>query len=484
MADGSIIIDTKIDQSSLDEQVKSVKSNLKSIGDTKLSPDMSGVKNSLRGVTDQAKIAGNGFEGIKSKLASSFPVLAGAALAFTALAGTIKAVIDTIIDFAAKARQFNSELANIATLIPGNTQRIREMQYAIEDMSAASGRSLSELSKTTYDIVSAFGDTADTMKILEISSKAATAGLSTTTESLGLLSAVSKAYGDTSAETIQKISDLGLLTVRLGKTTFPELATAIQKVTPAAAALGVSMEELFAMEATLTGVTGNAEIVSTQLKAAFGKMMSPTEDLIKVFDELGVKTGQEFVAKVGGANEALNAIAQYAEQTNTPLAKLLGSEEAVAAALALTGSQADNFNRKMAEMQNSAGTTETAFGEAANGINKWGFKINAFAQVWEQLKVSIGRLFESDLGILSVVFNKVVSGITDIIDVFGAFKNFYYNSFLAPIVEGFVYIRDEIYDAFVGRILKSMREAFQYLADVAQKFWYVIGGKLKTAFVE
>ena len=93
MADGSIVIDTKIDQSGLDKQVKSVKSNLKAIGDTKLSPDMSGVKNSLRGVTDQAKIAGNSFEGIKSKLALSFPVLAGAALAFTALAGAIKAVI-------------------------------------------------------------------------------------------------------------------------------------------------------------------------------------------------------------------------------------------------------------------------------------------------------------------------------------------------------------------------------------------------------
>ena len=38
-------------------------------------------------------------------------------------------------------------------------------------------------------------------------------------------------YGDTSAAAVAKASDLALLTVRLGQTTFPELAASIGRVT-------------------------------------------------------------------------------------------------------------------------------------------------------------------------------------------------------------------------------------------------------------
>ena len=48
-------------------------------------------------------------------------------------------------------------------------------------------------------------------------------------------------------------------------TTFPELAASIGRVVPVAAKMNVAQEELFAGFATLTGVTGSAAEVSTQL---------------------------------------------------------------------------------------------------------------------------------------------------------------------------------------------------------------------------
>ena len=60
-----------------------------------------------------------------------------------------------------------------------------------------------------------------------------------------LLSAVTKGYGDTSAEAVQKAADLSFATVRLGQTTFPELAAAMGKVIPLASTLGVEQEQLF-----------------------------------------------------------------------------------------------------------------------------------------------------------------------------------------------------------------------------------------------
>jgi len=59
------------------------------------------------------------------------------------------------------------------------------------------------------------------MKVLEINSKAAAGGVATTRDAIDLTSAVTKAYGDTSAAAVQGVSDLALETVRLGQTTFP-----------------------------------------------------------------------------------------------------------------------------------------------------------------------------------------------------------------------------------------------------------------------
>lgn len=102
--------------------------------------------------------------------------------------------------------------------------------------------------------------------------RGATAGLAQTTEAINLTSAVTKGYGDATAEVVQHASDLASTTVRLGQTTFPELAASIGSVVPLAAALNVTQEELFGTMATFTGVTGNAAEVSTQLTSVLTAM--------------------------------------------------------------------------------------------------------------------------------------------------------------------------------------------------------------------
>src|SRR5690606_33660290 len=154
--------------------------------------------------------------------------------------------------------EFNAAMANVASLIPGSTARVQELGDAVLDMSVRTGQSAATLTDGLYNVISAFGDTADTAGILEINARAAAAGLASTTDSINLTSAVTKGYGDTSAEAVQHAADLALLTVRLGQTTFPELASSIGRVTPLASSLNVAQEELFGTMATFTGVTGTA----------------------------------------------------------------------------------------------------------------------------------------------------------------------------------------------------------------------------------
>ena len=142
-----------------------------------------------------------------------------AATASGAALGALTAALGGIAVAAGRASMaLNRGMANVATLIPGNTERVAALKTAVQDLAQAHGKSSQELAGGLYQTISAFGDSAGrTMRVLEINSRAATAGVATVAEAVDLTSAVTKAYGDTSAEAVQKVSDLALLTVRLGK---------------------------------------------------------------------------------------------------------------------------------------------------------------------------------------------------------------------------------------------------------------------------
>jgi len=333
----------------------------------------------VKGLSDAQGKVEKSMNAIAAKMANVGKVMTVAGAAITTGFGlTVKAAID-----------FNKEVANIATLIPGATGRVDELKSAIRDMAVTVGKDTTDLAQGAYQVISAFGDTADTVGILGISAKAATAGVATTTDAIDLLSAVTKGYGDTSTEAVQKASDLAFQTVTLGQTTFPELAASIGRVIPLTSELGVSQEELFAVMATGTGVTGKAAEVSTQLRGIMQSLMSPTADMTKLLGEKGYASGKAMLADLGLAG-ALDTIKSAADATNTPLQKYISSIEGQTLALALTGTQADNYITKLAAMRDSTGLTDIAFREQTEGVNAAGF-------AFQQAKIQIG-VFAQEIG--------------------------------------------------------------------------------------
>lgn len=273
------------------------------------------------------------------------------------------------------ANHMNEGMANIATLIPGNSKRVQELKSNIQDLAVEAGKSTSDLSGGMYQVISAFGDTSESMKILKINAKAASAGLATTTDAINLTSAVTKGYGDTSAKAIGHVSDLALLTVRLGQTTFPDLAASIGRVTPLTASLGASQEELFAVMATATGVTGGAAEVSTQLRGALQGLMAPTADMTKLYKSLGISSGEGMIKQFGLVG-SIQKITEAANKSGKPLQNYLGSIEGQTLALALSGKLSGDYKKKLEAMSKAAGTTNIAFLEQTQGINAAGFALS------------------------------------------------------------------------------------------------------------
>ena len=302
------------------------------------------------------------FGGVNSLIKASgvaFTAAAGAAVAFGAAA--VKS-----------SMEFETQMAMVSTLLDGTNEEIKKRTDELGKESLAISSKLGvpyeELTSTVYNTISAFGDLGDDVtKIAELSAKAAKAGGASATESLNLLSAVTKAYNDTSYEAQEKVSDLAFTTLKLGQTTYPELATAITKVTSLSNTMGVSQEELFGVFATLTGVTGNASEVATQYKAALSGLMVPTQSMKDVIAQLGYTSGQAMIQEMG-LQKTLETLKIAVGDDELAFSNLFGSVEAKGAVLAMVGAQAENLTQKTEAMYDAAGATESAYAKTANTL--------------------------------------------------------------------------------------------------------------------
>lgn len=317
------------------------------------------------------------FKRLKGSLQSLLPIMGAAGIGL-AMRGIIKASVD-----------LNAAMANVGTLISGNIKRIKELKTTVQDMAVRVGKSTDDLAGGLYQVISALGDTADTVKILEINARAAAAGLATTADAINLTSAVTKAYGDTSAEAISKVSDLAFQTVKLGQTTFPELAHSIGVVAPLASQLNVTVEEMFALFATLTGVVGDTNIVSTQLAAILRAMIKPTDAMKKAIAELGHSSAMTLIQEKGLAG-ALRELISTTDGSAESVAGLFQRAEALTSVFALNSSQAEIFNTKLKEIENSTGATDQAFKVIAEGINETGFAMKQASAEFKKAAQIIG----------------------------------------------------------------------------------------------
>ena len=360
-------------------------------------------------------------------------IKAGVAVAGAAIAGATTAAVafgKTSLDAAAK---FETGMSNVATLLDGDTatvnKRIAEMGDDIMGVAKKTGLATDDLSNGMYQIVSALGDSADATSQLEVAAKAAKAGGATTVDAINLLSAVTKGYGDTSGEAWSKASDLAFQTVKLGQTSFPELAASMGKVVPIASALNISQEELFGSFATLTGVTGSTAEVATQMKSVFSGLMTPSTALSEKIGELGYESANAMLDQLGliGTLDKLSAACGDDKQA---VAKLFSSVEAQTAVLALAGSQTENWVQKTEAMAGAADATSNAFDRQTDNLQG---KLDKMKQVFETFKIRVGNIL---IPIVTNIVDKAIPKIEKAFDTLMPILSDVYTS-AKPVIEAF-----------------------------------------------
>mgnify|MGYP005964783763 FL=1 len=318
-----------------------------------------------------------------------------------ALVGVTAAVVGVAATCGKQAADVEKAMAQTRTLLTGTADetkaRTAELTQDVMNISRVTGRVSTEIAAGSYQVISAFQDTADTASILETATKAAIAGRAETVDTVNALAAVTKAYGDTSARAVTHVSDLSFETIRLGQTTMPELANGIQKASGSAAALHVSQEELYAGFATLTGVIGNTDTVGTALNTLYTKMLKPSTALSKAVESLGYKSAYAMVQQEG-LGGTIKKLGQYAGGDATKFAALFSMRDLKAAQGILN--TMDVYEQKLSELQDADGATDRAF---MTSINNWNDmfgiasnKVSVFAQQVGMKLLPYAKNFLSD----------------------------------------------------------------------------------------
>lgn len=333
---------------------------------TEIKVDIAGFKSEMDKVATEATTKA---EAMSKQMASAANV--GKTLSSVGTKATALVTVP-LLGAATAASKLSMDLSNnmgmVSTLLDGNidqvNKRTTELKQNVYDLSNDVNISTGIIADGMYQVISAYGDSAESTEILEIAAKGAKAANTDVTASVNLLSAVTKGYGDTSAEANQKASDLAFMTAKLGQTTFPELAASIGHVVPLAEGLKISQEELFGVMATATGVTGTASEVATQFRGILQSLMSPTDSMTKLISGLGYESGQAMVESLG-LQGTIDTITKAAEDSGLPLQQYISSIEGQTLALALSGAQHDVFAEKLEKMNDVTGATEEAFSRAS-----------------------------------------------------------------------------------------------------------------------
>jgi len=206
---------------------------------------------------------------------------------------------DNLVQSVVSSRNLQLEIAKIRTISQDAQLSTQGWGDQLTRVSNLLGKDLKDVTKSAFDAVSnQVVQGQGVFDFIEKAGKFAQITGSTLTDSQNLLSSVFNSYGLTAADT-EKIAGKLFTTIDKGRVVASDLSNTFGRVAFIAADLGVSLDEVLAILATLTirGVTTQDAI--TLLNNGMQKVTKPSEALTKVFDDLGFSSGRAAVNTLG-----------------------------------------------------------------------------------------------------------------------------------------------------------------------------------------
>lgn len=338
------------------------------------------IKSEDGGVLKRLTVEADGLDDILSEVGKTaadtgnrLREMADKSLVFETAVRSIRDLSDMVGGLAEPFDSFETAMRSANTMAGKSGDEFEALTGQITELSKTIPLAREELANGLYQVISNGVPEDNWIEFLNKSSRSAVGGIADLGETVTVTSTLIKNYG-LEWDQAGNIQDKIQMTAKNGVTSFEQLAQALPRVSGSAAQLGVSMDELMAVFATTTGVTGNTAEVSTQLAAVLNSLIKPSTEATKAANEMGIGFNAASVQAAGGLENFLlgldASIQEYADKTGqlsqTIYGQLFGSAEAMRLLGSLTGEQKEKFSQNIGAMADSAGEMDAAFDNMAS----------------------------------------------------------------------------------------------------------------------
>lgn len=307
------------------------------------------------------------------KLKSSLINWSQGVQALGAVSNAVSQLNGTLQDITADSRAFGAAMRVANTMAGKNTEGFAKLKNQVAALAKNVPVARDELANGLYQVISNGVPEDNWINYLNKSAKASVGGIADLGETVKVTSTVIKNYG-LAWDAAESVQDKIQLTAKNGVTSFEQLAQALPRVTANASTLGVSVDELLASFATLTGVSGNTNEVATQMAAIFTALVKPSSEATEMAEKMGIEFNAASIQAAGGLRNFLTqldaSVKEYAAANGVleqqVYAKLFGSAESLRALTPLTNQLAEKFSENVDAMANSAGTINAAYNEMSS----------------------------------------------------------------------------------------------------------------------
>lgn len=361
---------------------------------------------------DESKFKGklDGLGGIASS------AMKGVATAVAAATAAIGAAGAAAVKFGS---EFEQTMANTSTMFGDVAVDTKGLNDQILALSSSTGMAADDIGKSLYNALSAgipvTEDMGAAMGYMESSVKLAKAGFTDVDTAVTATAKVLNAYKMDVSE-VDKVHTVLMQTQNKGITTVGELGASLAQVTPTAAAMSVSFEQVGAALATMTAQGTPTAQATTQLNALLAELGKSGTQAQKGLEaalagtEHAGKSFQDLMKEGVPLNTVLDLMGGQAQKSGKSLLDMFGSIEAGKAALAMSGQNAQQFASNLEAMGTEADVVGSAYEKATDTLQN---KLSILQESFKNLGIAAYEGMSAPLKDVAGTAIDMVSSITE-----------------------------------------------------------------------
>lgn len=260
------------------------------------------------------------------------------------------------------ASDFTKGMSKMSTLFDTTKTSVSNLSKEFITLSNKTGLSATDLAEAGYQALSAGVEVQNAVGFVETAGRLAKAGFTSTATAVDVLTTAINAYG-LSQDEADSISNKLVRTQNLGKTTVDELSSSMGRVIPTASAMNVNIDNLTSGYVALTKQGIATAEATTYINSMLNELGDSGTTVGKILQEKTGKGFQQLMSEGYSLADVLKVLQDDAKASGTNFNELWGSAEAGKASLSLLNGGVNEFNATVEIMASDADDVGQALGK-------------------------------------------------------------------------------------------------------------------------